>query len=80
MKIVLTELGFFITMLKQVYGEYSERKPSYNQTQHQIILENRKQNKVNECKKQKIENSNKNRNSAWVLSCKFAAYIQNTFS
>ena len=51
MKIVLTELGFFITMLKQVYGEYSERKPSYNQTQHQIILENRKQNKVNECKK-----------------------------
>ena len=25
-------------MLKHVYGVYSERKSSYNQTQHQIIL------------------------------------------
>ena len=24
--------AFFITMLKQVYGEYFKRKPSYNQT------------------------------------------------
>lgn len=29
---------FSFTMLKQVHGEYSELKPSYNQTQHQIKL------------------------------------------
>ena len=40
-------------MLKQIYSVYSEQKPSYNQTQHQIILINLKIKKKKKIKQTK---------------------------
>ena len=49
-------MEFFITTLKQVCNEYSEVKPSYNQTQHQIILLKLKKKKKKKSKKIKKNN------------------------